>query len=229
MLCPVFSFVDVLAENTLLGINYLEWIGYLASALVLISLIMSSIIKLRWINLAGASIFSLYGFLIAAYPVALMNLCITGADIYYLYDIYSEKETFDIWKVGDDKEYLRYFLNYHSKEIDKFFPSFGYEEKENTVELFLLRDMVPAGLVIAEKREDHSIFIHLDFATPEYRDFKLGRYFYQDRIEEFAEEGYERFLTISESEEHSKYLEKMGFSRQRKEGDGVYYERTIKD
>ena len=32
----------------------LEWIGYIASLIVLVSLLMSSIKKLRWINLFGA-------------------------------------------------------------------------------------------------------------------------------------------------------------------------------
>ena len=35
----------------------LEWIGYTASLIVLVSLLMSSIKKLRWINLFGALIF----------------------------------------------------------------------------------------------------------------------------------------------------------------------------
>lgn len=74
--------------------NWLEWLGYLASLLVLISLLMNSIIKLRWINLLGSSIFSFYGFLIAALPVGFMNLGIVLINIYHLVKIYHSKEYF---------------------------------------------------------------------------------------------------------------------------------------
>ncbi len=229
MLGLALGIVDFLSSGTFLGINYLEWIGYLASFLVLISLTMSSIIKLRWINLAGASIFTLYGFMITAYPVALMNLCISGADIYYLYNIYQKRETFDLWRVGQDKRYLQYFLDYYEDEINKIFPSFEYQEKENMVELFLLRNMEPAGLVIAEKKDDSTIFIHLDFVTPAHRDFKLGSFFYEDKNDVFAGKGFEKFVTYSESKEHSKYLEKMGFSKDREENGKVYYTKPVMD
>ena len=73
-------------------INWLEWLGYLASLIVLISLLMSSIVKLRWINLVGSSLFSLYGFLIGALPVGFMNFGIALINIYYLIQIYRTKE-----------------------------------------------------------------------------------------------------------------------------------------
>ena len=64
--------------------QWVEWIGYLASFLVLISLLMSSILKLRWINLLGSTIFSIYGFIIGSLPVAFMNMGTAFINIYYL-------------------------------------------------------------------------------------------------------------------------------------------------
>ena len=46
-----------------------ELIGYLGSALIVVSLAMSSIIRLRIVNLAGAVVFSFYGVLIGSIPV----------------------------------------------------------------------------------------------------------------------------------------------------------------
>jgi len=45
-----------------MNIDILAWIGYIASGIVAISLAMSSIIKFRWMNLIGATMFSTYGF-----------------------------------------------------------------------------------------------------------------------------------------------------------------------
>ncbi|WP_226565685.1 hypothetical protein [Shewanella chilikensis] len=69
-------------------INIWEWVGYLASVLVAISLMMSNIKKLRWWNLLGAVLFVAYGMAIAAYPVALVNFFIVLIDAYYLVKLY---------------------------------------------------------------------------------------------------------------------------------------------
>jgi hypothetical protein len=68
-----------------------EIIGYTASALVAISLMMSSIVKLRVINMIGAALFTLYGLLIGAYPVAVLNFTIVLIDLYYLRETIKSK------------------------------------------------------------------------------------------------------------------------------------------
>ena len=79
-----------------------EIIGYIASALVAVSLMMSSILKLRVINLVGAALFTLYGLLIGAYPVAVMNLFIVLIDLYYLHEMVSLREHFTLFEVQQD-------------------------------------------------------------------------------------------------------------------------------
>ncbi|MCE9788342.1 hypothetical protein [Shewanella chilikensis] len=69
-------------------INIWEWVGYLASVVVAISLMMSNIKRLRWWNLLGAALFVAYGVAIAAYPVALVNFFIVLIDAYYLVKLY---------------------------------------------------------------------------------------------------------------------------------------------
>lgn len=69
-----------------------EWVGYLASVVVAISLMMSNIKKLRWWNLIGAALFVAYGVAIGAYPVALVNFFIVLIDTYYLVKLYREAD-----------------------------------------------------------------------------------------------------------------------------------------
>ena len=64
--------------------NWQEWIGYLASILVAVSLLMSSVKKLRWINMAGAFVFTIYGALISSWPVFFMNAFLVVVNIWYL-------------------------------------------------------------------------------------------------------------------------------------------------
>jgi hypothetical protein len=63
---------------------YLELLGYLASILIAISLMMRSLNKLRIINLVGSLLFTVYGSIIGAYPVAVLNAFIVLVNVYYL-------------------------------------------------------------------------------------------------------------------------------------------------
>ena len=67
-----------------------EWVGYLASVVVAISLMMANIKKLRWWNLVGAVLFVAYGLAIDAIPVALVNFFIVLIDAYYLVKLYRD-------------------------------------------------------------------------------------------------------------------------------------------
>ncbi len=73
------------------GIPWIEWLGYVASALIVISLIMTSVEKLRIVNTAGCVLFTVYGFIVGAYPVAVSNLLIVLINLYHLYKIKSVK------------------------------------------------------------------------------------------------------------------------------------------
>lgn len=68
------------------SVNFLEMVGYTASVLVAISLMMRSLHKLRIINLSGSLLFTVYGFTIGAYPVALLNAFIVLVNLFYLHN-----------------------------------------------------------------------------------------------------------------------------------------------
>ena len=61
-----------------------ELFGYLGSVLVLVSMLMTSVVRLRVINLIGSAIFAAYAILIRSYPTALLNGCLVGVNIYQL-------------------------------------------------------------------------------------------------------------------------------------------------
>lgn len=62
-----------------------EIIGYIASAIVLISFLMKNIVKLRIINSIGCMIFIVYGILLNfSIPIILTNSVIVGINIYFL-------------------------------------------------------------------------------------------------------------------------------------------------
>lgn len=66
----------------------IELYGYLGSALIAVSLMMSNIYRLRWINMVGAGMFASYGLIIQAWPVFVLNGFIVLINIYHLSRLY---------------------------------------------------------------------------------------------------------------------------------------------
>ena len=63
---------------------FLEIFGYIGTALVIISMMMKSINKLRIFNISGAIISMIYSIFISAWPVAVLNACLICINSYQL-------------------------------------------------------------------------------------------------------------------------------------------------
>ncbi len=187
-----------------------EIIGYAASTLIAISLMMSSIIRLRVINLIGAVVFTIYGILIQSYPIAILNFFIVIMDSYYLYELTNTNEYFKFLKVRPDANYLAYFLEFHKTDIQKYLPNFVFTPQEDQIIFFILRNLVPAGLFIGEINPQGHLQVKLDFVIPGYRDLKVGRYLYQQK-EFFQTLCVKKIISVADSKKHEKYLKRMGF------------------
>ncbi|MDO6760194.1 uroporphyrinogen decarboxylase [Tamlana sp. 2_MG-2023] len=72
---------------TFLGIDWVEWLGYLASAVLLVSFLMKSVIKLRIVNSVGCLLFVFYGIALTPYslPIIITNSAIMCINLYYLF------------------------------------------------------------------------------------------------------------------------------------------------
>jgi hypothetical protein len=197
-----------------------ELIGYVASVLVAVSLMMSSIVRLRVINLAGAALFSVYGVLIGSAPVAAVNMFIVGINCWYLFRMFGTREYFQILEVEPDSGYLRHFLEFCRGDIARYLPDFHRRPAAGDLVFFILRDVVPAGLVIGEPRGDGTLHIHLDYVLPRYRDFRTGEFLYRQRASFFREKGITRLVTGASTREHEQYLARMGFRRTAAGGAG---------
>ncbi len=188
-----------------------EIIGYVASVLIAVSLMMSAIIKLRIINLIGAATFCLYGILIGAIPVAAMNGFIVLINIYYLAKMLGDSEYFRLLRVSADGEYLGAFLDYYRDEIRKFQPDFDMQPGIDDICIFVLRDMVPGGLVIGSPHPGGVLRIRLDFVIPNFRDFKISKYLFNEEKDFLREQGIRKLETHATEKAHRMYLERAGF------------------
>ncbi len=187
--------------------NPIEIIGYTASILVAISLTMSQILKLRVINLLGAITFSIYGFLVGAYPVLFVNSFITFINIYYLYKFYKNKDSFEIINARDNPEYFAKFYNHYFSDILNFFPEFKIDDIDKFDTLFILRNLRPVNLVVYRVQDNNIAEIILDYSIKEYRDFLNGKYL----LKVFKDINVNQLVTKTENKQHQIYLKRIGF------------------
>lgn len=59
-----------------------EYLGYMASVFIILSLLTSNVKRFRYINLIGCSSFFVYGTIIQAYPVIVLNTSCILINIY---------------------------------------------------------------------------------------------------------------------------------------------------
>lgn len=70
---------------------WLEVIGYLGTAFVLLSMMMTSLTRLRWFNLAGSVFSMFYAWMMGTMPVFVLNLCLAVINGVQLYRVYQKQ------------------------------------------------------------------------------------------------------------------------------------------
>ena len=198
-----------------------EIIGYVASALIVTSLSMRSILKLRLIGLAGSIGFAVYGYLIGSWPIVMTNFIIVMIHLHFLRELLTEDEYFKVLEVEGDSRYVDTFLEFYGDAIASVFPEFAGRSHAGSLMLMSLRDLVPAGLFVADVLDDATLELQVDYAIPGYRDFKIGRHLYQDGY--LRRLGYRSVVARSQCEQTTSYLKRMGFRPDSDFGPGDWY------
>lgn len=191
----------------------IEAIGYLGSALVLVSFLMVSVVKLRIVNTIGSIIFTIYAFIIHSYPTAIMNLCLVMINIYYLIKMSNTKEStreYELVKVSPDDSMFKYIVDRQKEDIQKCFPGISLDFSDADLLFVICYKGAPAGLFAGVFSKSDVIDIKLDYSLQEYRDFSMGSFIFS----RLARDGI-RTLTFSGPDEHHKeYLSKYNFVKQ---------------
>lgn len=205
---------------------WIELIGYVGSVLVAVSLMMSSLVKLRWINLVGALAFAVYGWIVGAYPVMVVNGFIVLVNIYFLFRIHRKHDYFSLMAIRRvDNNYLQTFLDFHQKDINRFFPGFSLENIDNPRVTFILRNVNPAGLVVYQEDEEE-VRIHLDYVLPMYRDLRCAKFFLEKMAPIWRGRGMKKLLSPAAGATHRDYLKRLGFRLAAPQGRS-WYERSL--
>ncbi|MFN3257087.1 MAG: hypothetical protein ACE37B_15475 [Ilumatobacter sp.] len=105
-----------------------ELVGYLASALVVTSLTMTSVVRLRIISLVGSVTFVVYGVLIDSVPIIVTNALIACINVWFLRKEFAPDSDRGVGlgasRIRIDSPFLRDFVAFHLDDIHRFQPDF---------------------------------------------------------------------------------------------------------
>jgi hypothetical protein len=193
---------------------WVQVLGYVASTLIVAGLVMSSVLRLRLLGLAGAILFATYALLIGAIPVLVTNATIVVVHVFHLQRILRDRaseEYFEVvaWRITG--AYVPRFLRFWSEDILRFQPDFAGLRDDHQA-LVVLRDVVPVGLVLYRELGDGTAQIDLDYVTPAHRDQRAASYVF-DPAGPFPRLGIDRVTTTGVTESHARYLGRIGFVR----------------
>jgi len=192
-------------------IRMIEAVGYLGSALVITSLLMTRILRLRVISLMGSTAFLIYGLLIGSIPIVITNVVIMGINTTFLWRATRVTERFSLLEVRPDSLYLEEFLQFHHEDILVHQPDWNGVLSDSNLTALVLRDMQPAMAIVGNVRNG-AMELRLDYAIPRFRDYRMGRFLYDSNAGFFLDKKITAIWASGQTESHAKYLRKMGFS-----------------
>lgn len=194
-------------------LSAVEIFGYAASALIAYSLTRSSIVKLRWFNLFGASSFCIYGIIIGALPVALLNGFIAITNVIFLTKMLLQpKQHFSMLAVSRPSNYVDFFLDYHKQEIAAFFPRFAKTAaQKHRLFYFMMENTEVVGILSGRTAASNVFVVDFDFVIPAYRDCKLGEFVLGPGQELQKLLPDRTIVATADSVIHESYLERLGF------------------
>jgi len=186
--------------------------GCAGSALIAVSLSMTHLRRLRWINLAGAATFAGYGAAVGAWPVALLNSYVALADVWHLVRMSRRREWFSTLELPPrPSPFLARFLEHHRADLAAHFPDFDPAGVGTWRGLWILRDLLPVGLFVHDEPVGGEARVRLDYVVPTHRDLKSARWLLGEGCAALRAAGVERLVAETRVPVHRRYLLKLGF------------------
>lgn len=195
--------------DTLLEMNLAEIIGYAASILIAISMLMTCILRLRWFILIGNILFITYAILIQAYPILILNTFNAVANIWFIWQAYYLKGNYAVLHAENNAPMLERFLSYYMEDIHAFFPKFNRFDVDDVVFLIVKGTAVISAIGF-RKIDKEKYEVVLDYVAVTHRNHKPAKLILeQENI--FDRLACKVIIARSFHKKHDQYLRRMKF------------------
>lgn len=199
-----------------------EIIGYVASVVIAFSMLMTSILKLRWYLLIGNILFVVYGIIILAYPVVLLNVFNSCVNIFFIYQAYALQGSFAVLHVDCHAPMLQRFIAFYTDDIHRYFPEFDRFHERDTI-FMIIKGTAVIGFMGGHKNDAGDFCIEVDYISKTHRDQKPGGLLYHEE-DIFRMLDTSMLIAKTNCRKHARYLKKMGFKLNNETGEYVLNE-----
>lgn len=193
--------------------HWLDLLGWGGSALLVYSLLQTSVLRLRVLNLVACVVLVVFNWLLDVWPMVGMNIVLVGINAWFIARMIGERHdesVFDVLEVSPADEYLRHVLRVHGSDILRFNPDFVHDSGDEDQEAFLVqRGDETVGVIILRVEGDDARAL-LDYVTPRFRDFSPGEFVWR-RSGLLADRGVRRVVTPAGMV--NAYYDRLGFRR----------------
>jgi hypothetical protein len=195
---------------------WVQVLGWAGSALLIVSLLQTRVLRLRVLNTIAAAVLVVFNAVIEVWPMAVMNAVIIVINLGQIARLRSaaHAEGYTLLEVDPTDEYLRHVLRVHESEIREFYPDFVFDPASQGTAFLILRGDETAGVVLLQDGDSPGVAqLDLDYVIPKYRDFTPAEFVYE-RSGWFADHGYERVAAPRGMSPDDPYLPRLGFARE---------------
>lgn len=188
---------------------FIEIFGYFGTALVVISMMMTSVTKLRVINICGSIISATYAGIFNTWPIFVMNICLIVINTFHLVRSFLQKEQYSYVKTNYLDPTIERYINYYKKDIKKFYSSFNTQNLNNR-DIYLIYSKSDIIGFIIGKTESQTLYIDLCYARKKYRYM----IFTKIALTSLQKINIRVIKTNKQKTKFNKYLIKLGFKEQ---------------
>ena len=151
-----------------------EIIGYLGSALVIVSMMMTSMIKLRYFNASGCILTIVYTVIIGSYPVLALNSILLLINSFHIFKYYTKQVDYDVINANITGDTLKHFLNKYRTKILMQNPLFFNRYPDSNYAKVVFCDDTVVGMIVG-RRKDDELEVFMDYLDPNYMKKDLIR------------------------------------------------------
>lgn len=192
---------------------WLEVVGWLGVAVLLLALTQPQVLRLRLVALGGCVLLALYGGLGQVWPVLGLGVALMAVNLWQVVRLKRAQHdagAFEVLGVDGDDEYLRHVLRVHEGDIRQFNPGFVHDPFSDDISYLVLKGDETVGVVLMRDAGQRTAELVLDYVTPRYRDLSPGEFIFGPEGP-FRRRGFRRVVIPQDMVEP--YYERLGFRR----------------
>lgn len=182
---------------TWLADHWLDVLGWGGSALLVYSLLQSSVLRLRLLNLVACVLLIAFNWVLSVWPMVGMNAVLVAINAWFVVQLVRQRHdqtVFEVVEVSPDDGYLRHVLRVREADILRFNEGFVHDPGLEGQHAFLVQKGDETVGVVLLRVEGDTAHVLLDYVTPRYRDFSPGAFVWR-RSGLLADKGIRRVVS----------------------------------